>query len=209
MKKTIKFKSPIQIRSRLLKDGYQSLYLDIYISSTKKRIRENLKLMLIPEIKPADKVTNQGTLRKAEMIRLQRLEDLENGVFDTDKSATDKDKDILLIDLLDELTDKREAYLTLKSILVAQNKKYKVSEYTPKLVNEFIKFISGEKKCGCTTKLKNSSIIEYVHLLKSLFYYAIRKGIINCNPVCMIEKSDLPKKINKEPTYLTEDEIQL
>ena len=143
------------------------------------------------------------------MIRLQRLEDLENGVFDTDKSATDKDKDILLIDLLDELTDKREAYLTLKSILVAQNKKYKVSEYTPKLVNEFIKFISGEKKCGCTTKLKNSSIIEYVHLLKSLFYYAIRKGIINCNPVCMIEKSDLPKKINKEPTYLTEDEIQL
>ena len=70
---------PIRLRKRLLKDGRQTLYLDLYHNG--KREYEYLKLYLIPEKSRADKEKNKQTRKLAEAIRAKRIVDYQNGKF--------------------------------------------------------------------------------------------------------------------------------
>ena len=70
---------PIRLRKRLLKDGRQTLYLDLYHNG--KREYEYLKLYLIPEKSRADKETNKQTMKLAEAIKAKRIVDYQNGKF--------------------------------------------------------------------------------------------------------------------------------
>ncbi len=77
-KKTIiKSKSPVHLRTKALANGNQSFYLDIYTDG--KRVKEYLRLYLVPENTPIDKVNNSNTQRAAEAICAQRILDIANG----------------------------------------------------------------------------------------------------------------------------------
>ena len=78
MKKQLSKKAtePIRLRTKQLSNGSQSLYLDIYRNG--KREYEFLKLYLIPERTPFDKVQNAETLKTANAIKAQRIIALQN-----------------------------------------------------------------------------------------------------------------------------------
>ena len=71
MKKEIKIKEPIRLRTKELLNGCYSLYLDIYING--KRKYEFLKLYIIPERSKVDKERNAETLRLANAIKAEKI----------------------------------------------------------------------------------------------------------------------------------------
>ena len=67
MKKQIKVKEPIRLRTKKLSNGNESLYLDIYTDG--KRDYEFLKLYIIQEHTKEDKEKNAQTLKLANAIK--------------------------------------------------------------------------------------------------------------------------------------------
>ena len=70
-------KDPIRLRTKPLKNGNQSLYLDTYADG--RRQYEFLRLYLIPETNKGAKDKNKQTLQLANAIKAKRIIDLQNG----------------------------------------------------------------------------------------------------------------------------------
>lgn len=69
-------KEPVRLRKRTIKDGSQSLYLDIYING--KREYEYLHMYLVPEKTRAEREKNRETLSLAEAVRAKRVVQIRN-----------------------------------------------------------------------------------------------------------------------------------
>lgn len=74
-KKAAKKHAPAALRVRTLKDGRQSLYLDIYVRG--KRSYEPLNLFLVRETDEKAVKKNATTLKKAEAICKKRNNELQ------------------------------------------------------------------------------------------------------------------------------------
>lgn len=80
-------KSPIKLRRKKLKNGVESLYLDIYYDG--KRSYEYLKLYITKATTPEERDINKRTLLTAEQIKSKRLIELmekKDEFFNTSKS---------------------------------------------------------------------------------------------------------------------------
>ena len=73
--KDFNVKEPVKLRSKRIKNGNQSLYLDIYFKG--KRKYEFLRLYVIPEQNRADREQNRRCLQLAQAIRTRRLVELQ------------------------------------------------------------------------------------------------------------------------------------
>ena len=78
-------KARINLRFKDMDGGKKSVYLDYYKDG--KRIREVLRLYLLPEDNPKDVANNKKILQEAKIIQKQRLDELT--AYDTDIDATD------------------------------------------------------------------------------------------------------------------------
>ena len=90
MKKQLRIKEPIKIRTKELANGCQSIYLDIYMDG--KRQYEFLKLYIIPENDKTDKERNHETLKLANAIKSQKIVELQNKAFGFDRKLQSKVK---------------------------------------------------------------------------------------------------------------------
>ncbi len=74
-KKSTRLKEPVKVRTKkVLADGSESYYLDIYVDG--KRSYEFLKLYLLPEINPMVKEQNRATKAAVEAIKSKRIIEL-------------------------------------------------------------------------------------------------------------------------------------
>ena len=74
-----KVKEPVRLRSKPLKDGSESLYLDIYWNGIRQY--EFLKLYLIPETTKEAKARNKETLAIATTLKSERIVALQRGEY--------------------------------------------------------------------------------------------------------------------------------
>jgi hypothetical protein len=73
----MKIKEKVHIKQRPVSGGGFALHLDYRIGG--KRVREFLKLYLVPAKTQADKIKNQETLRLATEIENRRIRELDSG----------------------------------------------------------------------------------------------------------------------------------
>ena len=78
----MKIKEKVHINQRPVKGGGFSLHLDYRIGG--KRIREFLKLYLVPAKTQADKIKNAETIRLATEIKNKRIRELDSGELNVD-----------------------------------------------------------------------------------------------------------------------------
>lgn len=71
-------KEPVRLRSKTLKNGVESLYLDIYQDG--QRHYEYLKLYLNPGTDPLTKIKNRNAMDAARVIQAKRLVEIQSGV---------------------------------------------------------------------------------------------------------------------------------
>lgn len=226
-KTTALVKEPIKLRIKQIANGNQSLYLDLYNPTTKKRSYEFLNLYLKPETSTKDKKENENTLQLANRIKAQKIELLQSSNTGlTIKKATK----VNLIEYVNEIADKaftdtgnkRSEYYTFKSLayhLAAyKGDTININEIDKLYINGFIDYLKTAKNGNflkSTDKAKNKNVAiskNTAHKLFAKFSTVIKKAlqdeIINTSPLQKIDDKAKPKTTPSKREYLDIDEIK-
>ena len=210
---------PIRLRTRLLKDGRSSIYLDLYHNG--KREYEYLKLYLIPEKSRADKETNKKTMQLAEAIKAKRIVDYQNGKF----GFHQPEHNIRFFDYYSAMCEKRKGapesrgnwgnwYSCYKHLKIYEkNEDITFDDITPEWVQGFKDYLENHAKAWSPRyereleyhKLSRNSKLSYFNKLRACIHQALADGVISDNPLRGVDnfKAEESKRM-----YLTIDEIK-
>ena len=117
---------PVRIRYKDLANGTKSIYLDTYKSG--KRSYEFLKLYLLPEDDDKAKAVNAETLRKAEAIKNQRVQEILSGKLETVKASLEHPASTTTSSKKTAQASKKENGNTAKTGKSAKGKESEVNE---------------------------------------------------------------------------------
>jgi len=222
-RKQLKAKEPVTIRYKQLKNGGQSIYLDIYRDG--KRCYEFPKIYLIPERTPSDKEANRQMMEKAIKIKAQRIDEIinnENGFANMGFKQKAN-----FIDYLQTLAEsKRDSgvrgiwdnYMGLKKHLI----QYRGDKITFKHItkeycigfNEYLKTaVNGSYRRGVSEAypsgiLSKASQYNYSSTLSVALNCAVQSGILPNNPMKDLTRYERPKLPESNREYLTIEEVK-
>lgn len=210
-----KTKDPVKLRSKTLKNGNLSLYLDIYSKGQRKY--EFLRLYLIPEQSRADKEHNRHCLQLAHSIRMRRLVELQKTLY-TDGASFQKQHSNFLdyIDLF--IKSHKKAYRSLSTGLKNHLKRYKgpvipFCEINKSFLIGFHRYLSKAQVCGNVSKhqhrlLSQGTQWNYFNILSRLLNKAHREGYLNSNPMRELTPEERPRRAEPKKTYLVLEELK-
>lgn len=195
----MKIKEKVHINQRPCKGGGFSLHLDYRIGG--KRIREFLKLYLVPAKTQADKIKNSETLRLATEIKNRRIRELDSGELNVEMPK--KIENVLAVDYFRKkvkaikVKNSRENNENMINHLEAFRKNVTLAEITRDFYKKFVDHLLA--------KLSVNSARLISVLLKARLHEAYTDGMIASMP-------DLygvtPKKESTSIDFLTLDELK-
>ena len=193
-------KEKVHINQRPLKNGGYALHLDYRVGG--KRIREFLKLYLVPQKSTTDKIKNEETMRIAIELKNRRIRDLDSGELGI--RLPEKIKVTLAEDWLRKkistikAKNSRDNNLTMLKNLLEFKKNVTLTEIDRNFFKGFIDFLT-------TKGLSTNTIRLYGILLKARMHEAYIDGKI-------VKRQDffgiIPKKKPNEIHFLTLEELQ-
>lgn len=210
-------KSPIKIRFKVMKNGYQSIYLDCYHDG--RRSYEYLKLYLVPETDDKAAYQNAAAMRKAEAILKDRLRELkklptankrlvqesapQTGLTLSEWLVRFKDiqrsrgvKDLHAIDrLCCILTGMGNGDVKLKAV----DKDFCLS---------FMEYLKTGYKTADGRLLKSKTVFNRQCTLVTALNVAVREGLIPSNPMDKLSRHERAKTNRGKREYLTIDEVK-
>lgn len=223
-----KAKEIVHLREKKLSNGNVHLYLER--NRDGKREREYLKLYLIPEKTPLDKLTNQDVLNAANAIKAERTRAILAEDAGLKRVGHSK---ILLIDWMQHCADQAEGRSSTAANRhtwgrTIENTADIIKEYagaTVKLVDvdkefvlDFIRYLRTEHvikrkngKSGVQNegkRLASSTAHKRYQCLRFALNEAVREGLMQKNPCDLIQKSDKIKVPQSTREYLTEEELK-
>lgn len=205
-KKTIKTKEPIKLRSRLLRNGSRSLYLDYYHNG--QRDYEYLNLYLLPDNAPGAKVQNENTMRAATAIKAKRILGLTNsraGIEGTGRSKMTLGEFIEAYRQGKEQTAHPRAALSAKWLAAYLDKWHLSKTRLADIDKRFCAdLISRLRK----TDLNQNTQHKYLTVFGSVLNSAMRAGLIPSNPLRQIPPGDKIPEPDTMREYLTIDEVK-
>lgn len=212
-------KSTIRLRSKSMKNGGQSLYLDIYHLGVRRY--EFLHLYLLPETSREAKVENRNTMRLAEAIKSKRIVECQNGQFGFSSFERVNMDFYEYLERLSKASQKHGSTTTqLAGTLAKKMKSYTGRNVLPfamidkQFILGFLDFLRTPKAYNRThpvkkvRTLKPNAVKRYYCILNTTLNRAVRDDIIPLNPICKIPMEFIPKKEVAEKSYLTEDELR-
>lgn len=195
----MKVKEKVHINQRPTKGGGFSLHLDYRIGG--KRVREFLKLYLVPVKSPADKIKNAETIRLATEIKNKRIRELDSGELNVE--VPKKVENILAIDYLRKkirgirVKNSRDNNENMVKHLEAFNRHATLAEINRDFYKKFVD--------NLLSKMSINSARLMAVLLKARLHDAYIDGMIASMP-------DLygitPKKESTNIDFLTLDELK-
>lgn len=209
-KRIYKAKEPVSIRYQNLSDGNKSIYLDYNLNG--KRIREFLRLYLIPEHDSNDKARNDETRRLATAIKSQRITDLITD--STGLKPIGKGKILLSDYLIQERTryEKRgsKAYAssirnTIKQVLKYGNRP--LNKIDKAYLEGYATFLrTATNKYGKPLSANSQSL--YFDVVSIALNTAVKENLLRENPAHRIDSKERPAPIQSKRVYLTLDELK-
>lgn len=200
-------KELVSLRKKPLAKGGYSLFLD-YVSDG-VRVKEYLKMYLLPERNKIDKLQNEETLKTANAAKAKRTVELQNGSAGFRRRAGEH---ILLTDFLDERAahyDKRgsnnyaQTVRNVKAYCIAfRGDKLKLSQIKKEYILGFIEFLNAADALG------EGTIYTYYTCLMIVLNSAVRQKLIAENESKYIEPYLKPKMRESARAYLTLSEVK-
>lgn len=215
--KTIEFKAkdPVRLRSKSIKNGNRSLYLDIYYKG--KRKYEFLRLYLIPEQTKADRLRNHRTLQLAHTIRLGRLAEIQKKLY-LEQQTFYKQRSNLM-DYIDRFVmNRKKAYQNLALGLKKHLMQYRDAHIPFSQVNKpfligFHHYLNETQARGNISKHRGRPLSQgtkwnYFNILSRLLNKACREGYLTTNPMHELSAGERPRRAEPRKTYLTISEVR-
>lgn len=221
-KRLSKVKEPVKLRSKELKNGNKSLYLNIYRNGS--RHYEFLKLYLVKGNTPEIRTRNENTLRAANAVKAERIMEIADSAAGITKSAH-RGK-MLLSELLDNYlkysmdhgcSNSREHTImgANKHVMKIANKNH-YSNIAVKDVGKdfcvgFADYLINEAVVNhpnCNKRLTSNTQRSYFDHLTTVFNYAVQNDIIDINPTTKVPSHLKPKLQREVREYLVVDELE-
>lgn len=207
-----KNKEAIRLRTKKLSNGNLSLYLDYYKDGVREY--EFLKLYLVPERTPADKIQNEGTMRTANLIKAGKIistQNEEHGLKDDSKGNMNFLE--FMKGQVDEYSEKGcVAYSESVSATIEHLKAYKGDKIKLKNVNRaylkgFIEYLD-KVKSKRNKPLSEASKALYYDVVSIALNKAVKNELITTNPASKIGSDERPQQGEATKQYLTFDEVK-
>lgn len=209
-----KAKEAVRLRTKLIKNGNQSLYLDIYFKG--QRNYEFLHLYLIPEHNGDDRKRNRKSLEMAHRIRNRRLAELQETLYA--HSHTLKRQQASFLDYIDTFSQEHSsAYRNLSQGLKQHLIHYKgpdipFSAITKPFLIGFHQYLNHAQARGNVSKLANRLLSQstkwnYFNILSLLLNKACREGYFHRNPMHGLAPEERPRHAEPRKTYLVMQEV--
>ena len=168
-KQPTKAKEAVKIRFKKLANGNQSIFLDIYEGDGKPRVKQYLRLYLIPEVDAAAKVANKNTMQAANAIKAAKVIEIANGKAGIETSARAK---MLFVDWLREyqtIKEQTRRYGGVIPTAIKYVEGYKGGNQTMAQINKaylvgFFEYLRGVKIRGGANLSSNSQYNVYLVL---------------------------------------------
>lgn len=210
-------KEPVRIRFKKLKNGMQSIYLDIYVNGMRRY--EFLKLYIKPGVSRDIKTDNANTLKLANAIKAKRIVEIQNRRYGFSNIS-----ELSKADILEYMVKRAE-----KSIGPGQGKNRGIvgtAMRSAELVREYAKrkevpfnivdkeFVAGfakflkNKESRYGTTLKANSAYNLFGSFVAALNAAVRDEIIEVNPASKLSPSEKLEKGKSSRGYLTVDELR-
>jgi integrase len=193
--------SSVKLRTTILKDGRQSLYLDIYYNGKNKH--KYLKLYLEKPTSPEIKQLNEKILLTAEKLRITIQEQIINGTF----GQKYINKEISFLTWFEELTEKRKKsginYETWRSALKHLKKFLEDREVI--LVKNLTTPLLEDIKTYFLSKVSQNSSAAYFDIIKHSVHEAFRRKLILEDPALSVKSV---KYSDPHREFLTEEEVK-
>lgn len=195
----------VTLRSRKMKDGGESLYLDYTANGI--RHREFLHLYLVPERTKLDKIKNSETIKAAQAFKAKKI----LGIAQGDIQIRDSQRDM---ELEKWLIQRKTAYLERGSDSFAQTlqkiiywykrfgKKVTLRSMTSEYIISWCDYMRREG-------LRPNSVRTTYCALRAVITTALKEGYITQSPFDRIDTADKPKGEETEREYLTLEELRL
>lgn len=207
-------KARINLKSKEIDGGRKSLYLDYY--SDGKRVRESLRLYLLPETSRKAKAENKAVMQKAMEIQRLRLEELtasENNI-----EIADDLPDIPLADVIEQYhTEKfeRGGKSTANNIMgmwravsAYRGDNVRLSEVDIAYCDGLVDFLRNDYH-SVHGKLRMTTARAYIYLFSGALNLAVEKGYITRNPLFFVKIHDRITRERPQKQHLSIDEIKL
>lgn len=214
----------VELRTRSLKNGNESLYLDFYDKG--KRWYEYLDLYIVPGNTPDIKKQNEGTMNKAIAIKAKRILGIED---EPEPSTNGELPKRVFADWLEGyykrlVAEDRLADSTLENVdsCIKVVKSYLLFKHRPRMLMKkidkkfLIDFIDYLQHTYMNTNspknpkpLSPRTCLAYQHQLTKILNDAVLAGVLNANPFYSLNEKE---KVTEVPTtrgYLTKEELEL
>lgn len=205
----------VTLRSRLLKNGSQSLYLDIYHQGQRRYMY--LQLYLVPETSKGAKLLNDNALRKAHELRSKIVLGIEPIPAKAVKPQAVTLHEWLLTYALRldvernvSATTRQQTRLVTEIVLAYLSsigrEDIPLSDFGRREMAGLLHFLCNSKGLR-GRKLSQSTLSTYQQRLVAIFSSAVQEGLISTNPLSLIDKGDRISQPVLHKEYLTMDEV--
>lgn len=205
-------KSHISLKYKEMNNGKKSIYLDYYKDG--KRIREALRLYLLPETSSKNISANRRTMKEAETIRSDR----ENGLVAARFGIDTKERSSMCIgEAIDEYEkiyrdrgDTSSANNTRcmkRAVNAYRGLDTKVTDIDEDYCDGLVDFLH-ESYAGQFGKIRMTTARSYIYLFSGMLNNAVSNGIIGVNPLRYV---NIHGRITRErplKNFLTVEEIR-
>ena len=210
-------KSPIKIRFKAMKNGYQSIYLDCYHDG--RRSYEYLKLYLVPETEDKAVRQNAAAMRKAEAALKARLRELKK-LPPSNKRLTRENVSQTELTLSEWLTRFKEiqqsrgvrdlyAIDRLRGIIAGMGGgKVTLKAVDKNFCLSFMEYLKTGYRTANGQPLKSKTVFNRQCTLVTALNVAVREGLIPFNPMNRLSRHERAKTSKGKREYLTIDEIK-
>lgn len=215
----------ITIRTRTLKTGSRSIYLDYYDKG--KRWNEYLNLFLVPDDAPDAKRLNEAVMEKANAIKSKRLLGIEDETETSDSNQSELPQRVFA-DWLDSHIEEirrnpayaastnrnyRSAVNVVKAYLQhIRRPRLLMSKIDKGFILGFIGFMENTyrntKSPDNPKEMSPHTLFLYQSTLIRMLNAAVKEGVLDRNPFYSLERKDRIAKQQAEKEYLTKEELK-
>lgn len=207
-------KARINLKYKEIDGGRKSLYLDYY--SNGKRIRESLRLYLLPETSRKAKAENKAVMQKAMEIQHRRMDELTASEKEVEIEISSpeiplakviKDYHSLILSRGDKSTASNIMGM-LRAVTAYRGEDVMLLDVDVAYCDGLVDFLRYDYH-SVHGKLKMTTARSYIYLFSGALNMAVEKGYLKRNPLFFVKIHDRITRERPQKQFLSVEEVKL